>query len=271
MAGKLDQLPSLLSELGDADAIGSRRAARRTMRDRLNALDARARSLAASLWTNPRRRLIAVPTLALLLVGGGVGTWLAVRFRQPPDYKTARIDLIFDYTLLTDDFNKLPIEQRQRLIGELIKRVSDMQGSESGMLAAFAAGIYGNAREQLEENVSRLMLDTADVHAAGYTSVPPEERGEYLDQAVLSLMKMAEAVSGQTSDESDEQRLTDAREQAQRDAEFIKSGELSAQAAGTMFLVLDRGIGEHASAHQRARISTMLRDMTDRLRAPGPP
>lgn len=270
MSGKLDQLPSLLSDLGDADQIGGR-PPRRSFRDRLNTLDSRVRAGVASLWTNPRRRMIAAPLLALALAGAGVGTWLAVRHRPPPDYKTARIDLIFDYTLLTSDFNSLPIEQRQRLIGELIQRVSDMKGSESGMLAAFAAGIYGSAREQLEENVSRLMLDTADVHAAGYSNVPLEQRGEYLDQAVLSLMRMAEAVSGQVSTQSDAERLTDAREQAQRDAEFLKSGQLSAQAAGTMFLILDRGIGEHANAHQRARVSTMLRDMTDRLRAPGPP
>ena len=166
---------------------------------------------------------------------------------------------------------QLPVDQRQRLIGELVQRISDMNGSESGLLAAFAAGIYGQAREQLEENVSRLMVDTADVHAAGYSSVPPEERGEYLDQAVLSLMKMGEAVAGQTSEQTDEERLAEARGQAQRDAEFIKSGGVSTQAAGTMFLVLDRGIGSHASAHQRARISNMMRDMTDRLRAPGPP
>ncbi len=266
-----NQLPSLLDDLGGVEAIGTGRKPRRSLRDRLDSLDSRVRSFVGSLWTNPRRRLIALPSLALLLIGGGVGTWLAIRFQPPPDYRTARIDLIFDYTLLTDDFNKLPVDQRQRLIGELVQRISDMNGSESGLLAAFAAGIYGQAREQLEENVSRLMVDTADVHAAGYSSVPPEERGEYLDQAVLSLMKMGEAVAGQTSEQTDEERLAEARGQAQRDAEFIKSGGVSTQAAGTMFLVLDRGIGSHASAHQRARISNMMRDMTDRLRAPGPP
>jgi hypothetical protein len=267
MAGNT-QLPSLLDDVADQE-IGAGKP-RRRMRERLNALDARLRAFAVSLWTNPRRRLIAVPVALLAVAGAGVGTWLAVRHRPPPDYRTARIDLIFDYTLLTDDFNSLPIEQRQRLIGELIQRIGDMDGSESGLLAAFAAGIYGQAREQLEENVSRLMVDTADVHAAGYTSVPPEERAEYLDQAVLNLMKMAEAVTGQTSDQSDEERLAEAREQAREDAEMMQSGQMSAQAVGTMFLVLDRGIGSHASAHQKARISLMLRDMTDHLRG-GPP
>lgn len=271
MSGNLGQLPSLLDEVGGAESIGGRKVGRRTLRDRLNSLDTRIRGFAGSLWSNPRRRRFALPIAGLLVVGAGVGTWLAVRHRPPPDYKTARIDLIFDYTLLTDDFNKLPIEQRQRLIGELIQRVGDLKGSESGMLAAFAAGIYGNAREQIEENVSRLMLDTADVHAAGYASVPIEERGEYLDQAVLSLMKMSEAVSGQASDKSDDERLAEAREQAQRDAEFLQSGQASTQMAGTMFLILDRGIGEHASAHQRARISNMLHDMTAHLRGGGPP
>lgn len=270
MSGNLNKLPSLLDEVGAADVGRKKATGGVSLRDRLNRLDGRIRGFGASLWTNPKRRMIAIPVAVLTLAGAGIGTWLAVRFQPPPDYKTARIDLIFDYTLLTDDFNRLPVEQRQKLIGELIQRVSDMQGSESGMLAAFAAGIYGDAREQLEENVSRLLVDTADVHAAGYTSVPPEQRGEYLDQAVLSLMKMAEAVSGQTSDQSDEERLADARAQAQRDAEMMQSGQMSAAAAGTMFLVLDRGIGSHASAHQRARISVMMRDMTDHLRG-GPP
>lgn len=270
MPGKFEQMPSLLSDLDGVEQIGAKKN-RRSFRERINAIDAGTRRFVGSLWTNPRRRMIAAPLLALALAGAGVGTWLSVRHRPPPDYRTARIDLIFDYTLLTADFNRLPVDQRQRLIGELIQRVSSMDSGETGLLAAFAAGIYGNAREQLEENISRLMLDTADVHAAGYNSVPPEERGEYLDQAVLSLMKMAEAVTGRTSSQSDEERLADARRQAQRDAEFVQSGRMSAQAAGTMFLVLDRGIGQHANAHQRARISNLMRDMTDRLRNPGPP
>ena len=270
MGGDSNRLPSLLEDVADAGSIGVRKARRSAMRDRLGVLDARLRGFVVSLWTNPRRRLIAAPVAGLVLAGASLGTWLALRHQPPPDYRNARIDLIFDYTLLTDDFNRLPVRERQRLLGELISRVGDMNGQESGMLAAFAAGIYGKAREQLEENVSRLMLDTADEHASRYSSVSPEERAEFLDQAVLDLMRTVEALGGRTDTRPDSERLAEAREQAQRDAEFLKSGQMSAQAAGAMFLVLERGIGEHANAHQKARVSTMIRDMTDRLREAGP-
>ncbi|MEZ6233361.1 MAG: hypothetical protein R3B68_04145 [Phycisphaerales bacterium] len=269
MPGEFQKLPSILDDVPDAASVGGPKVRRRGVRDRLTALDSRVRGFAGSLWTNPKRRRIAIPAAALIVAGAGVGTWLAVRMQPPPNYQTARIDLIFDYTLLTDDFNRLPIEERQRLVGELIRRVSDLDSSESGMLAAFAAGIYGKAREQLEENVSRLMIDTVDRQASQYVNVPPEQRGEFLDQAVLDLMRTVELMGGRVDDRPDSERLADARQQAQRDQEALQSGEFSARAAGTMFLVLDRGIGEHASAHQKARVSNMLRDMTRHLRGGG--
>lgn len=271
MSGDSNRLPSLLDDLADAGSIGVRRSRGGGMRSRLAAADARLRGFVASLWTNPRRRLIAAPVAGLALAGASLGVWLAVRHEPPPDYTSARIDLIFDYTLLTDDFNRLPVRERQRLLRELIARVGDMNGQESGMLAAFAAGIYGKAREQLEENVSRLMLDTADEHAARYATVSAEERGEFLDQAVLDLMRTVEAIGGRNDTRPDSERLAEAREQARRDAEFLQSGQMSAQAAGAMFLVLERGIGEHATAHQKARVSMMIRDMTDHLRGTGGP
>ena len=70
---------------------------------------------------------------AVLLLGGGFVAWRELRFQPPPDYATADIDEILDYTLITDDFNQLPVEQRLQLIRELVNRFMGMDGSDSVM------------------------------------------------------------------------------------------------------------------------------------------
>ncbi|HQQ58924.1 MAG TPA: hypothetical protein PKV60_06865, partial [Thermomonas sp.] len=67
-------------------------------------------------------------------------------FHAPPDYATADMGDLLDYTFITDDFNKLPIEQRLELIRDLIKRFSTMEGSESVLMAQWAAMIGGDLR-----------------------------------------------------------------------------------------------------------------------------
>lgn len=206
----------------------------------------------------------------VVVIGGGTGAYFALRPTPVPDYATAPIGQVLDFTFLTAEFNKLPVEERVKLIGDLVKRVKGMGGKDSVLMAAFAAGISGKAREQLEENASRLMLDMMDNFAAGYKGVKPEEKGEFIDQKVVEMVRLMSQVAGEEIDQTDEEILADARKQAERDQKFMQSGNLTGNMAGRMFTTINSGIGSHSTPHQKARVGNFLRDMTRHLRDQDP-
>lgn len=243
-------------------------------RERLSALDAGLRRRLAALW---RRRPLRYGGLVLLAGGLGAAAWWwydSTRFQPPPDYTTASLDTLFNYTLLTDDFNKLPIKERLALIQQLIERLKTMGDNDSVLMAYFASLIAGEARKQLEENVSRLAVDLFDDYAKVYDPRAGEEdRTVFLEGKFIEFQKTMEGLAGVNRDITDEQRLERGRRQAQRDAELVKDGEVPADVMLRMFDVVNNGIGEHADGHQKARISKMMRDMayTMRRNAPPPP
>ncbi|MEM1184018.1 MAG: hypothetical protein AAGI53_03345 [Planctomycetota bacterium] len=215
-----------------------------------------------------KRRRIASSVVGLLaLAGAGVGAWLAVRTQPPPDYATAPIDTIFEYTLLTDDFNKLSVEERLALIAELVKRMEALGGGDSVLLALFASMIVGEARAQLEENVSRLAVDLFDSYAVDYDpNAPIADRRAYLEETFLKFTGSMAAVAGEDINRSDEERLERARRSAQRDMERVTSGRVDAGETLRAFDLLNNGMGRFASGHQKIRIATMSRDMVEMLR-----
>lgn len=222
-------------------------------------------------WRDPARKPGMVRKLkvlaAILLVGGSVGGYFALRERPQPDYLDAGMDDILDYTLLTDEFNKLPVKERLALIGQLVNRLKQMDSGDSALMAAFAAGIAGSARDQLMNNVSHLAIDVWDGYAVKYDDIPPEERSEYLDEAFLDFSKTMESVAGFQRDVSDAERLAQARRDAKRDADRVREGRgPSGDQLGRMFTFMRDGVGSHASPHQRARASVLMRDMVRHFR-----
>ncbi len=218
-------------------------------------------------------------TRSRLLVGGppllaalGFGAWMLFRPIPQPDYTKAGLDSIFNYTLLTDEFNRLPIEKRMELIGQLVSRLKNMGSGDSVLLGAFAAGIAGAAREQIEENVSRLAIDLWDKHAAGYQNVPAADRDKYLDKVFLDFVKTMETVSGEQIKQSDEELLADVRKQGERDRRNMASGRgmPPPEALGRTFTFLRYNVGGHASPAQKTRGQLMLRDMVRHFREPAP-
>jgi hypothetical protein len=133
----------------------------------------------------------------LLLVGASVGAYFALRPRPMPDYENDPLDEIFDYTLLSDEFNRLPVEKRIELVSSIIGRLKNMGSGDSAMLAAFAAGIMGSAREQLEQNASKLAIDLWDKYADDYAKMKGEDRGAYLDKTFVEFQKTMELMGGQ--------------------------------------------------------------------------
>ncbi len=208
----------------------------------------------------------------VLLLALGVGAYFALRPVPQPDYLDDPIDDVFNYTLLTDEFNKLPVEKRLELISQLIKRLKSMQGKDSVMLAAFASGIAGSAREQIKENASRLGVDMWDKYAKDYRSVPESEREAYLEKTFLDFAKTMEAMSGQPRDISDEDRLAEVRRQAQRDRDAMNDPNRSPDGAalGTFFEFMNNDVGSRATPQQRQRGSQMLRDMARHFRGQDP-
>lgn len=204
---------------------------------------------------------------AVLLIAGGVGLYFVLRPYPEPDYRTAPIDVLFDFTLLRDEFNRLSIERRLELLAILRERVEGMSGSESMLLAAFAAGIMGQAREQIEENMSRLAIDLWDSYATQYESVSPDERDAFLDMAYVEFYKQMATLGGDTRQRSDEEILNRGRDEAQRGHEWLKTGEgPSGRMLGRAFDIMYNNVGSNATPQQKARGTLLMRDMTRRFR-----
>ncbi len=204
----------------------------------------------------------------VLTIAAGTGLYFAFRPVPQPDYATGALDDVFNYTLLTDEFNNLPVEERLKLITQLVQRLKNMNGTDSMLLAGFASGIAGSARSQIEENAARLAVDTWDKYAKDYAKVPEEAKGEYLDQTFLSFVKMMEAIGGEPRDTTDEKRLEDVRKQAQRDKAQMADGNRAptGKELGRVFTFMDRNIGGRSTPEKRQRGMLMMRDMVRHFR-----
>lgn len=205
-----------------------------------------------------------------VLVVAGVAGYFMFRPMPVPDYENGRIDTLMSFTLLQEEFNQLPLERRLELVGMLVQRMESMNSSDSLMLAAFAGSIRGKAREQLEENASRLAIELWDSMAVEYQGVPMEQRDQYLAEAFVRFETTMEMMGGNVRDRTPEERLERARRQAQRDEQAIKDGEgPPARIVGRIFDVMNNNIGQHASPLERRRGELLMRDMTRFLRGPG--
>lgn len=246
---------------------------RATLRGRLAAVEQRVleRARAVLFGTQQRAartRRTAIVGGAVLLVAGAVTAFLVLRPVPKPDYETAGLDDLFNYTLLTDEFNQLPVQERMRLIGQLVQRLKNMEPSESLLLASFAAGIEASAREQIEENGSRLAVDAWDMYAKDYDGVPEGEREQYLESTFVEFSKMMEAVAGEQREVSDAERINEMRSQVKEDMQEIKDPERrpdNEQLADFMGF-MNNTVASRANAQQRVRGQQMMRDMVRHFR-----
>ena len=216
-----------------------------------------------------RFKKTVIASALIVLVGGSVGSYFAFRPVPKPDYMTAGLDDVFNFTLLTDEFNKLPIEERLALMGMLVKRLQSMSAGDSMLLAAFASGVGGAAREQIEKNASRLAIDAWDMYAVKYTDVPEDERAEFLENVFIEFTKTMEvAVDGKPQDMTDEERLAGMERQVERDRERLRDQDRqpTGEELGRFFGFMNNNLGGRANAQQRARGQQMLRDMTRHFR-----
>jgi hypothetical protein len=216
---------------------------------------------------DPRVRLMLGSCAGMLALAGAIVGFATLIGPSRPDFEKDRIDALFRYTLLTDQFNQLSVRDRAELIGQLVQRVGSMGSSDSVLLAAFASSIQGEARKQLVENASRLFLDMIDEQAVKYdANAPKDVRVRQLEDAIVEMARLFETMGGQEGNADPERILNDAQRQAQRDQQRVKEGRVSAEEAGRVMTVLNQTLGQNATPHQTARGGRMLRDMTRHLR-----
>jgi len=216
-----------------------------------------------------RFKIASISASALGLTAIGLGLYFTLRPYPMPDYEDDPLDEIFNYTLFQDEFNNLPLEERVQLVGSLIQRVEKMGGSDGTLLAAFAAGIAGSAREQLEENAAQMMLDFMDHFAQDYPSLnDPKAQEEALKSRIVDMIRLAEEFDGKPTNRSDEELLERAMRDARRDQESMRDPSRGPSLGGVtrMADMMENRIAAKGTPHQRARITRYMRDMTRYLR-----
>jgi hypothetical protein len=256
---------------------GSGGSYRMPLRERLNNVESNVRESIAQWWgsrtANEQKRKKTMRWVwgggasAFLLVAG-LGWWIWGP-RLQPDYDSAAIDDLFDYTLMSNEFNNLPIEERMKLLSKLVSRMKGMDAEDSMLLAAFASGIGGKMRKQLEENASRIAIDLWDKHAKDYDNVKPEDREKFLDDAFVDFTKTMEELVGQPSDKTPEERVAEAKSQAKRDMDWAKKNPdrmPNGKMIGTAFSIMNNNVGGHAAPEQKVRGQQMMRDMVRHFR-----
>lgn len=217
----------------------------------------------ASAWNTPasRNRMVLGACIALIAVAGVTG-YQYWRYHHRPDYALDPIDDLAEFTFLRGDFNELPIKERLKLIKDFADRIRNASSGDSALLASFAAGISGKAREQIQENGAKLMLDMVDASAVDYMKVPEAERGAFLEKSVIEWTRIGDQVSGR-GERSDEEILTDIKKQtAQRDEMRKKMGpERSARMAAGIVGFLNGNVANHANPVQSQRTLQMMSDV----------
>lgn len=216
------------------------------------------------LWSRPRWRYASV---GVALLAAAVAAFFALRPTPQPDFAFAPMDDVLDYTLLTEDFNRLPIDKRLRLITELVERFKTMSSGDSAAMAMFAASIEGRMRKQVERNATLLAADVWDKYAWDYVNAPAESRADAIEKSFLDLSKTLEAIAGVQNTKTDKERLEEARAQAKRDQELFKSGEgPTATQMARMASGMRKAMLENGSPQQQIRGQQLMRDMTRYLR-----
>ncbi len=184
-----------------------------------------------------------------------------------PDYLIDDLDDVLGYTFLTDGFNALPLQERLALLKDLVQRIKGMGSGDSALMAAFAAGITGEAREQLRRNIEKLGIDLWDDYAKRYADVPPDQREEWLDNAYVDFTRQMEEIAGSPRNLTPEERLADGKKNAKRGEQIARERDrgMNGQFANGIYNVVNHG-SEQATPGQQARMAQFSVQMTRRMR-----
>lgn len=215
------------------------------------------------------KRIGAMAGLTVVLVGG-LWAIMAMAPRPEPDYLNDDMTELLDFTLLSDDFNNLPIERRMELLRDLVQRIKTLSGEDSTAMAAFAATIKKEMRRQMERNIKRLAADTIDIYASDYAKVEAGNQHAFLDDAIINFTEMMEEIAGEESPlpRDPDERLTAIKAQAKRDEAQMRedTSRPTAQRVARFFEFIHNDQENISNPVQRGRNAKFMRDMTRHLR-----
>lgn len=216
----------------------------------------------------PRRIAALAVVLSLTLVG----MWTISRLipRPQPDFSNDDLGEVLEFALLTDGFNNLPLDERLKLIKDLVARMKTMSEDDAPIMAAFAATIKDEMRKQIERNVKKLAADMVDDYAKRYTEVDPRDAAAFLDDSIIEFTHLMEDIAGEKSPlptKSDE-RLAAIKTQAKKDeARFREDrSRMDPERAARFFDFIHDPEGNTVDPVQRGRSVKFMRDMTRHLR-----
>jgi hypothetical protein len=222
-------------------------------------------------WFEQRRRGVAMAAALLLLMLAGLGgwAWWSSRWKPPPSIFDTPVDGVLGY-LAIDDFNRLPLEERVRFMIDFANRFRGLAQSESAVMAAFLAGLTGNAREQLTQNARTLAKDILAEGASAYVNLPPRERAAFIDDWLVRWSKVGEEITrGEVRNRSDEDRIAEFRREAERGPERAarQGGDLQLTEVGAArFLSFwQSDVEKAASPREQAQITRFMVDVRKHL------
>lgn len=205
---------------------------------------------------------------------GGAFAWSAFKPINPPDVFNDPFKDVLGFALLDKDFNRLPIEERLRLLKELSDKMKSLSGSDSALMAAFAAGITGEARAQLERNIRTLMVDVVDKFALEYARSGEADREKAMEQALLGMFELTGQLRFDEPDPEREGRtpaeqLARVREEATDRADRMKgegNNQVGAGDVGAVFQWVQQDVNQYSSPSERARTTRFMRDAVRYMR-----
>lgn len=215
---------------------------------------------------------IGLTLAAAGLVAGAAFAYDAFKPIRPPDPWRAPLDDVLGFALLDADFNRLPLERRLDLAKEIVARLRSMTAQDSVLMAAFAAGISGVARQRLEDNMSRLMVDLFDSFAKTYAAAADADKERVIEESLLAMLELQRDLDpvGVTGERDARDRLDELRERttARERAAAGDSRPTSIEPgrAEDVLRRVEQGVADRTSPAERARTVRFMRDTVRYLR-----
>ena len=223
------------------------------------------------LWQEHQGRILASLAAALvaLALASGAWWWFAVRWKAPPSIFDAPVNNVLGY-FTTDDFNRLPVQERVKYVRDFIGRFRGMNQQESVVAAAFLSGVTGKVREQMTQNVRILAKDILIEGAGTFVNLPASERDAFIDKWVAEWFRMAEeTATGKESTRSDGEILKGARAEArrgeQRTQERMKGKTLGEKGADRFLGFWQSEVEPASSPKEQAQISRFMDAVRTRM------